>query len=77
MRSKNMDSRTRELIQQRRKIALAYRRSQSESDRLRLEEIDKELSRHNIDIPAIQRWVTHRKTGNRHPRPANRAPSGA
>ncbi|MBK1716944.1 hypothetical protein CKO27_04620 [Thiocystis violacea] len=50
-----------ELIRERRRIALAYRRSQSDFDRDRLEIIDHELASHNIDIPAIQRCVAQRK----------------
>ncbi|RKT44561.1 hypothetical protein [Thiocapsa rosea] len=50
------------LIRERRRIALAYRRSQSEIDRERLERIDRELAGYNIDIPAILQSVARRKT---------------
>lgn len=50
------------LIRERRRIALAYRRSQSDVDRDRLARIDRELAGHNIDIPAIQQYVARRKT---------------
>jgi len=62
-----MDSHLKELVRQRRRIALAYRRSQSDGNRRRLEIIDRELSGYNIDIPGIQHLVAHRKTGNRDP----------
>ena len=61
-----MDSRTQELIRERRRVALAYRRSQSNSDRQRLKDIDQELARFNIDIPAILELVAQRRTAN-HP----------
>jgi hypothetical protein len=44
-----------DLILQRRKIAMAYRRSQSEEGRIALEQVDHDLARYNIDIPAIHR----------------------
>lgn len=55
-----MDARTKELIRERRRVALAYRRSQSDSDRQRLKDIDQELARFNIDIPAILQLVAQR-----------------
>lgn len=62
-----MDSHLKELIHQRRRVALAYRRSQSARDQRRLEDIDQELTRYNIDLPGIQHWVLQQKTKNRHP----------
>lgn len=62
-----MDSHLKELIHQRRKVGLAYRRSQSAGDRRRLEDIDQELARYNIDLPGIQHWVLQQKTRNRRP----------
>lgn len=50
-----------ELIRERRRIALAYRRSRSDADRNHLDNMDRELASHNIDIPAIQRRVAQRK----------------
>ena len=52
------------LIRERRRTALAYRRSQSEVDRDLLEKIDHELAGYNIDIPAIQQCVARRKSRN-------------
>jgi len=43
------------LILKRRSIALAYRRTRSDAQRLELEQIDHALALHNINIPAIQR----------------------
>ncbi len=57
-----MDSHLKALIHQRRRVALAYRRSQSVSDQHRLEDIDQELAHFNIDLPGIQHWVSQRKT---------------
>lgn len=51
-----------ELIRKRRRIAMSYRRSQSEIDRYHLEAIDHELASYNIDIPAVQHCVAQRKT---------------
>ena len=51
-----------ELIRERRRLALVYQRSQSGLDRGHLDNIDRELASHNIDIPAIQRCVAQRKT---------------
>ncbi|MEA3642932.1 MAG: hypothetical protein VBE63_23755 [Lamprobacter sp.] len=62
-----MDSHLKALIHQRRRVGLAYRRSQSASDRRRLEDIDQELAHYNIDLPGIQHWVLEQKTRNRHP----------
>ena len=62
-----MDSHLKELIHQRRRVALAYRRSQSASDHRRLEDIDQELAGYNIDLPGIQHWVSQQKTRKRHP----------
>jgi hypothetical protein len=50
------------LIRERRRIALAYRRSQGEFDRDQLERIDHALAGYNIDIPAVQQSVARRKT---------------
>jgi hypothetical protein len=50
------------LIRERRRIALAYRRSRSEVDRDHLARIDRELTAFNIDIPAILESVARRKT---------------
>jgi hypothetical protein len=44
-----------DLILKRRRIALLYQRSQSDSDRHQLEIIDQQLAGYHIDIPAIQR----------------------
>jgi hypothetical protein len=43
------------LLLTRRKIALAYKRTHEEHDRLALERIDNELTTYKIDIPAVQR----------------------
>jgi hypothetical protein len=43
------------LLLKRRKIALTYKRTQDESDRIALEHIDSELTAYRIDIPAVQR----------------------
>lgn len=51
-----------ELIRERRRLALVYQRSQSGLDRGHLDNIDRKLASHNIDIPAIQRSVAQRKT---------------
>ncbi|MCF7976631.1 MAG: hypothetical protein K9L82_01185 [Chromatiaceae bacterium] len=61
-----MDARTKELIRERRRVALAYRRSQSDSDRQRLKDIDQELARFNIDIPAILQLVAQRGAAEHH-----------
>ncbi len=50
------------LIRERRRLALAYRRSRNEVDREHLERIDHELAAYNIDIPAILQSVARRKT---------------
>lgn len=50
------------LIRERRRIALACRRSQGDVDRNRLARIDCELAGHSIEIPAIQQSVPRRKT---------------
>lgn len=50
------------LIRERRRLALAYRRSRNEVDREHLERIDHELAKYNIDIPAIQQSVARRRT---------------
>ncbi|CRI64396.1 hypothetical protein THIOKS11930002 [Thiocapsa sp. KS1] len=50
------------LIRERRRLALAYRRSRNEIDRDHLERIDRELAEYNIDIPAIQQSVARRRT---------------
>lgn len=48
------------LVRKRRSIALAYRRTRSEAQRMELEQIDRAVAVHNIDIPAIQRLAkTH------------------
>lgn len=44
-----------ELILRRRRIALDYRRLQSEDLRMALARLDDELAQYNINIPAIQR----------------------
>jgi hypothetical protein len=54
-------SAVRDLIRARRRIALAYRRTQSDIDRHRLADIDRELAEYNIDIPAIEHLVAQRK----------------
>ncbi len=70
-----MDSHLKALIHQRRRVGLAYRRSQSASDHQRLEDIDQELTRYNIDLPGVQRLVLQRKTRSRHPsRPTSHRP---
>lgn len=43
------------LLLRRRKAALAYRRTETEEQRLALARIDRDLAVHNIDIPAVQR----------------------
>lgn len=53
------------LMHERRKIALRFRRTQDEGDRAELEQIDQELVKHHIDIPAIQQQVAMRKGGLR------------
>ena len=62
-----MDSHLKKLIHQRRRVALAYRRTQRVNDQRRLEDIDQELASYNIDLPGIQHWVLQQKTRNRHP----------
>ncbi len=57
--------RVRALIHDRRRLAAAFRRTQDESDRAQLENIDRELIKHNIDIPAVQQQVAMRKRGVR------------
>ncbi len=54
-------SEVRELICERRRVALVYRRSQSDVDRSHLEHMDRALASYNIDIPGIQRCVALRK----------------
>ena len=44
-----------DLILKRRKIAMAYRRSQTEEERIALALVDNDLAQYNIDIPAINR----------------------
>ncbi|WPL18218.1 hypothetical protein Thiowin_03277 [Thiorhodovibrio winogradskyi] len=47
-----------DLIRERRRIALIYRRSQTDGDRRKLAETDHQLAGHGIDILAVQRaWV--------------------
>ncbi len=60
-------SQVKALIRQRRKIALAFRRTQDEGNRVELEHIDQELVKHHIDIPAIQQQVAMRKRGFHEP----------
>lgn len=67
-----MDSHLKELIHQRRRVALAYRRSPSAGNHRRLEEIDQELARYNIDLPGIQHWFL--QDGSRNRRPSHLAP---
>jgi hypothetical protein len=50
------------LIRERRRLALAYRRTRSQDDRDRLDLIDHELAGYNIDIPAILQSVARRKS---------------
>lgn len=54
------------LLQARRRIAMAYRRTQCEDQRMALEQLDEDLAKHNIDLPAI-----HRRT-HQHQSPAPR-----
>ncbi len=56
------DLRVKDLIRERRRIALLYRRSQTDNDSHKLADIDQQLAGQGIDIPAIQRAVLHRKT---------------
>lgn len=44
-----------DLVLQRRKIALAYKRTQGEDQRIALEALDRDLAEHNIHIPEIQK----------------------
>jgi hypothetical protein len=44
-----------DLLHRRRKMALAYKRTQDEDERIALEQIDSDLAKYHIDIPAIQR----------------------
>ncbi|WP_200334974.1 hypothetical protein [Thiocystis violacea] len=62
-------SQVKDLIRERRKLALTFRRTQTERDRVELEHIDQELAKHHIDIPAIQEQVAMRKEGLRKPVP--------
>jgi predicted DNA-binding transcriptional regulator YafY len=50
-----------DLIRQRRRIALCYRRSRSEAELHQLRDIDHQLAAYNIDIPAIEHRVAQRK----------------
>ncbi len=50
-----------DLVLKRRKIALAYKRTQSEDQRLALEALDHDLAKHNIHIPAIQKSAIRSK----------------
>jgi hypothetical protein len=54
-------SQVRALIQLRRRIALSLKRTQDEVDQTKLAEVDHDLSKHNIDIPAIEKRVAMRK----------------
>jgi len=54
-------SQVKTLMRERRKIALRFRRTQDERDRVELDQIDQELARHHIDIPAIQEQVAMRR----------------
>jgi putative NADH-flavin reductase len=60
-------SQVKALIRERRKIALTFRRTRSESDRAELEQVDQELAKHDIDIPAIKKQVAQRKQTIRKP----------
>lgn len=60
-------SQVKALIRERRKIALAFRRTRDAGDRIALEHIDQELAKHHIDIPAIQEQVAMRRRGVHEP----------
>ena len=44
-----------DLVLKRRKMALAYKRTHREDQRIALEQLDNDLAKHNINIPAIQK----------------------
>jgi hypothetical protein len=46
-----------ELLRERRKLALAFKRTGDDSYRLRLEALDRALAVHRIDIPAVAERV--------------------
>jgi hypothetical protein len=49
------------LVAKRRKIALAYKRTQDDAYRVELELLDRDLAQYRIDIPAIQRSAARTK----------------
>jgi len=49
------------LLVTRRRLAILYRRTQLEDQRVALETIDRELAKHNIDLPAIARLTNRPK----------------
>jgi hypothetical protein len=59
----NRAERVSTLVLRRRKIALAYRRTRSEDQRIALEKIDQDLAKHNIDIPAVERLAQGKQGG--------------
>jgi hypothetical protein len=63
--AKSVESRAREiggLLQTRRKIALAFKRTGSETHRAELREMDNILAKHRIDLPAIAGRLAARKS---------------
>lgn len=61
----SVESRAREigaLLQTRRKIALAFKRTRSEAHRAELREMDDLLAKHRIDLPAIAGRLAERKS---------------
>ncbi len=61
----SVESRAREiggLLQARRKIALAFKRTRSETHRAELREMDDILAKHRVDLPAIAARLAARKS---------------
>ncbi len=55
---KGCDLPVKDLIRERRRISLVYRRSQTDDDHHKLADLDHQLAGHGIDIPAVQRaWA--------------------
>jgi hypothetical protein len=63
-----------DLVLKRRKIALAYKRTQSDDNRIALEALDHDLAKHNIHIPAIRKSAVRRKEAAPSVRPGNAEP---
>ncbi|WP_295446811.1 hypothetical protein [uncultured Thiodictyon sp.] len=52
-----------DLIRERRKAAFGFKRTPDESHRRELQELDDELAKYRIDIPAVQRRSAMTKAG--------------